>query len=104
MPKQGQTQEKQESHPKTIQHKNAPTTIIESPQASNWLNNNRLASPAGIEAMHSAPMVDSGETSTKCPAMFIVSASPNPEANPSFATSPGTNGKNAGSTTPEVLE
>mgnify|MGYP006175944701 CR=1 FL=1 len=41
----------------------APTAVIESPHTSSWLNSSRLASPAGIEAMQSAPIVDSGADS-----------------------------------------
>ena len=39
----------------------APTTVIESPQAISLLNNGRACS-VETEAMHKAPIVDSGET------------------------------------------
>ena len=52
--------------------------------------------------MHNAPMVESGETSTRCPPMFIEVAIAIGSA-PSRAAKPGTVGRNAGSTTPDVL-
>ena len=45
-----------------------------------------------------APIVDSGDTSTKCPATFIVEAIASALPPPSFSMSPGTVGRNAGST------
>jgi hypothetical protein len=68
------------------------------------LNSLRLISPAGTDAMQSAPIVDSGETSTRWPAMFIVDAIPSALSTPRFSTRPGTVGRKAGSTTPDVLE
>src|SRR5262245_36913259 len=53
------------STPKNNQHTNAPTTLIERPQAIKRLNNFLRSSLAAALAMHKAPRVDSGETSTR---------------------------------------
>ena len=53
--------------------------------------------------MQSAPSVDSGDTSTRCPPMFIDMAIPSALAPGSCEARPGTIGRNAGSTTPDVL-
>ena len=62
-----------------------------------------LVSPAPAPAMHSAPIVESGDTSTRWPPTFIDIAIPIALAPGSWAASPGTIGRNAGRTTPEVL-
>ena len=83
----------------------APTTVILMPHASSWLNGRRLAaSPAGIPAMHSAPIVDSGDTSTRCPAMFIVDAMPSALPPPSFSISPRPRRQERRQHDPDVLE
>ena len=48
-------------------------------------------------------MVESGETSTRCPPTFIDIAIATAFAPPSCCASVGTIGRNAGSTTPDVL-
>ena len=60
-------------------------------------------SAAPALAMQSAPIVESGETSTRWPPMFIDIAMPTALAPGSCAARPGTSGRNAGSTTPDVL-
>ena len=44
----------------------APTTVIESPQASSLLKSGWVSSLEDTPARHSAPVVESGETSTGC--------------------------------------
>src|SRR5829696_2081134 len=75
---------------------------MERPQASSLLNSVRLSS-TGAPARHSAPMVESGDTSTRWPPMFMDEAMARALAPGRAAASPGTMGRNAGSTTPEVL-
>ncbi len=53
--------------------------------------------------MQSAPIVESGETSTKWDPTFIDEAIASASPPPSLSISPGTVGKNAGRTTPDVL-
>ena len=53
--------------------------------------------------MQSAPIVESGETSTRCDPTFIENAMETGSAPPSLWARPGTVGRNAGSTTPDVL-
>ena len=53
--------------------------------------------------MQSAPIVDNGETSTRWEPMFMDIAIAIGSAPPSRSDSPGTMGRNAGRTTPEVL-
>ena len=54
--------------------------------------------------MHNAPIVESGETSTRVAPTVLDIAVRNVLPAPSFATSSGTTGRNAGNTTPDVLE
>ena len=63
----------------------------------------RAALVAATPARHSAPIVESGDTSTRCPPMFIDVAMAIALAPGSAAARPGTIGRNAGSTTPDVL-
>ena len=53
--------------------------------------------------MHSAPSVESGDTSTRCPPTFMEDAMASGATPPSCSERPGTVGRKAGSTTPEVL-
>ena len=53
--------------------------------------------------MHSAPIVESGDTSTRWPPTFIDDRDGDALAPGSCAARPGTIGRNAGSTTPDVL-
>src|SRR3954468_9202736 len=76
---------------------------MESPQASNLLKSIRESSVGGNAARHNAPMVERGDTSTRCPPTLIEDAIAMASAPPSRATSPGTVGRKAGSTTPDVL-
>ena len=56
-----------------------------------------------IPARHIAPVVESGDMSTRCAPTFIDEATLNGSP-PRRATSPGTVGRNAGSTTADVLD
>src|SRR5690606_38766032 len=80
----------------------APTMDIERPQASSLLKRPLSPSPPA-PATHSAPMVDSGEASTRWPPMFMAMAIASALEPGSAAASPGTIGRNAGRTTPDVL-
>ncbi len=53
--------------------------------------------------MQSAPIVESGDTSTRWPPTLIADAIATGSPPPSRSIRPGTVGRNAGSTTPEVL-
>jgi hypothetical protein len=66
------------------------------------LNRLRLSS-TGEPATHSAPIVERGETSTRWPPMFIADAIASGLAPPNCSARPGTIGRKAGKTTPEVL-
>src|SRR6187402_679196 len=66
--------------------------------------NNTLDCPTSLTAAtHSAPNVDSGDTSTIAPPTLMLIATASGSPPPTFATSPGTAGRNTGSTTPTVL-
>ena len=52
--------------------------------------------------MQSAPMVESGDKSTRCPPTYI-DAAIDSGSTPRRSARPGTVGRNAGSTTPDVL-
>src|SRR6185369_9085092 len=80
----------------------APITLIDRPHTSIFLNRARASSPEGIAAMHRAPIVESGETSTTAAPTLMLMATCSGSPPPSFATTPGTAGRNAGYTTPEV--
>ena len=81
----------------------APTTVIDSPQASSLLKTLRTFSAGRDAAMQSAPVVESGDRSTRCAPMFIDAAIATGSPPPSRSIRPGIVGRNAGSTTPEVL-
>src|ERR1051325_8190753 len=93
---------KTEFHLKRIQQITAPTSVIESPHHSNWLNSFLASTSFGSAAMQSAPIVESGERSTRCPPTYIDAAIESGSA-PRRCARPGTVGRNAGSTTPDVL-
>ena len=80
----------------------APTTDIASPQVSSWRNRRLGSSVAGSAAMHSAPSVEMGDTSTSAAPTLMLSATSSALPPPSFSINPGTAGKNVGYTTPEV--
>src|SRR4029453_14201658 len=77
------------------QQTSAPTSVIPSPQTSSLLNSARVSSEAGAAAMHNAPIVESGETSTRWPPTFIDVAIAS-GATPFCEANPGTIGRNAG--------
>ena len=76
--------------------------VIERPQASSLLYVGRTCAGSALAAIQTAPVVESGDMSTRCAATFIdvatLSGSP-----PTSMTSLGTVGRNAGSTTLDVL-
>src|SRR5262249_8412399 len=53
--------------PKATKQIRAPTNAIDRPQARTWLKSRPRSSAADAPATHRAPMVDSGETSTRWP-------------------------------------
>ena len=88
---------------KRIQHSAAPTNAIEKPHASNVLNRARTSVGGGVAARNSAPTVDSDDRSTRLAPTFIDHAIGSGESPPRRSAIPGTIGRNAGSTTPDVL-
>src|SRR5262245_6746353 len=90
-------------YPNISQHSTAPTTVIERPHANSLLNNPCGSTPAGTPARQRAPVVESGDKSTRCEPRFIADATAIGSSPPSRSTMPGTVGRNAGSTTPDVL-
>src|SRR5262245_15305262 len=76
--------------------------VIERPQASSLLYVGRTCAGSEIPARHIAPVVESGDMSTRCAPTFIDEATLNGSP-PRRATSPGTVGRNAGRTTADVL-
>src|SRR2546425_6160789 len=53
------------SRPKNTQQTRAPTTLIESPQIISLLNRTFRSTEAAAFAMHRAPSVECGDTSTR---------------------------------------
>src|SRR5688572_23449787 len=90
-------------NPKNNQHTTAATTVIDNPQASSLLNRARVSVPGGAAARQSAPSVESGETSTRCPPMIIDETSASGSPPPICSINFGIVGSSAGSTTPMVL-
>src|SRR5688572_30366619 len=74
----------------------APTSVIANPQSSIFRKTTRPSLELGNAAMQSAPMVDSGDTSTIAAPTLMLSAISSGLPPPSFSTSPGTAGRNAG--------
>src|SRR6476620_11709877 len=81
----------------------APTMLIDSPQMSSCRNSTRASATSATAATHRAPNVDSGDTSTSDPPTLTLNATARRSPPPTFATSPGTAGRNVGNTTPVVL-
>ena len=77
--------------------------LAQAAQALHQRIGSRLSAPTGADAMHRAPIVDSGETSTRWEPMFIDIAIPIGSAPPRRSARPGTIGRKAGRTTPDVL-
>src|SRR6188474_1420754 len=90
-------------YPKRIQHRRAPTAAIDSPQTSNPLKSARVLLPGGAPARKSAPTVESDDRSTRLAPMFIDHAIGSGGRLPTRWARSGTIGRNAGSTTPDVL-
>src|SRR5437660_10560732 len=81
----------------------APTTVIERPHIITLLNSSLRSVAGGADAMHNAPIVESGDESTRWPPTMIDRAILSGSAPPSCSTSLGTIGRKAGRTTPDVL-
>ena len=79
----------------SVQQTSAPTIVIPNPHARSLLNRALVSSDADAAAMQSAPIVESGETSTRCPPTFIDVAIANGATPPICADSPGAIGRNA---------
>src|SRR5262249_6769686 len=96
---------KQPSHssPKNTQQTSAPITLMERPQIISLLNKAFRFSDTAAFAMHSAPSVESGETSTRCAPTFTDDAIAIASPPPISRINPGMVGMKAGSTTPEEL-
>ena len=92
-----------QSSPKKTQQTIAPTTLIESPQASNLLKSDFRFSEGGAFAMQSAPSVERGDASTKNAPTLMEDAIAMGSPPPSFWIRPGMVGRKAGITTPEEL-
>src|SRR5688572_5383195 len=81
----------------------AATTAIDTPQTISCRNSVRASCGSATAATHSAPSVDRGETSTIDDPTLMLSATAIGSPPPTCATTAGTVGRNAGSTTPDVL-
>src|SRR5262245_15265806 len=75
---------------------------MDRPHARSLLYVGLTCAGSEIPARHIAPVVESGDMSTRCAPTFIDEATLNGSP-PRRATSPGTVGRNAGSTTADVL-
>lgn len=91
------------NNPANNQQNIAPTTLIENPHSIIFRNNIFASLASLIVAMHSAPNVDRGETSTNDEPTLMLSAIASESPPPICSTNFVAVGKNAGSTTPEVL-
>src|SRR5262245_51246362 len=81
----------------------APTTAIVNPQIKSRRNKTFDSAGSLTAATHSAPSVESGDTSTSADPTLMLSATASGSPPPSCSTSFGAVGRKAGSTTPDVL-
>ena len=81
-----------------------PSAAISLAHAAVTSVSNCITSDAAFASQKTkAPVVESGETSTRCAPTINYQATGSTSPPPSRATRPGTVGRNAGSTTPDVL-
>src|SRR5204863_2406786 len=65
-----EAEKKPHRRPKNTQQTKAPTTLIESPQIISLLKSDLRSTDAAAFAIHRAPSVERGETSTRCAPTF----------------------------------